>query len=74
MNRNRKYLMSTGIATIAAILILTAVAYVSISVRAKERAGLKMSQQVEPIEQRIMKEVSPGMMDIPWKKLISFFK
>lgn len=73
MNRNKKYLMSTGIAMAAAIVILMAVAYVSISVRVKEQAAVKLDQ-VEQIEQRIMKKVSPGMMDIPWKKVVFFFK
>ncbi len=74
MNRNNKYLLGTGIAMTAAIIILMAIAYVSISVRAKERAALKMSGQAPPIEQKIMQKVSPGMLDIPWKAVISFFE
>lgn len=66
--------MNASIAMTAAVLMLITIAYVSISVRVKQNTASKMTAEVENIERNVMKKVSPGMMDLPWKAVISFFK
>lgn len=67
-------MVNAGIATVAAVLMLTAIVYASVSVRVKETAEVKVCAEIEEIEGKVIKKVAPEVLGLPWKAALSFFK